>query len=170
MISVSMEVVYLISNIILIIQLFWESLKELFPIWRCCLPCCDLLCLFILIHTSILFIFIQYINYHYSYLSFSFFLLSLEPTSFSLNLLIIIDNPLKLLHLNLILLQLAGKLINNSNKHNKDPKKLNKSGLMRVVYNTNENSEYFASSNNKWNNMLFKLFNHPIYKELTKAT
>lgn len=41
---------------------------------------------------------------------------------------------------------------------------------MRVVYNTNENSEYFASSNNKWNNMLFKLFNHPIYKELTKAT
>lgn len=60
------------------------------------------------------------------------------------------------------------ELDKNSEEHNTDAQNLYPIGLMIIKDNTDGGSQYFPTTNSKWHKMLLKLFNHPIYKELSK--
>lgn len=113
----------------------------------------------------------KHIKYHIqrSYFSVRFLFLGLESAPLGLNLLIIVHNSLKFLHLDLIFLQLGRKLINNRHEHYKNSDKLDGGGFMAVVENTDEDGEYFASGNHEGHNVLLELLYHPVHEKLAQA-
>lgn len=147
---------------------YWRTLPKYCPIWTSCWIFFDTY----RFNLSYCFIWCKSgIDYsiYISNFSLSFYLLGLKSSPLGVNLFIIINNPLKFLHLHLILLQFRSELIDDRQEHNINTHYLHPSCCMMIIQDTNKDRQYFAGCYHKWYNVLLELFDHSIHEELAEA-